>query len=149
VLDVKRSAAKRSYTMLEKEKLGSRCSSCGLCVGDCPAARFSDDFNPRQIVIKAFRGLHGSLIDKDSPIWKCTTCYTCQERCPSGVKPVDVIIELRNSCFKLGRASEQVPRIYEMVRRTGMAGILTDTVIRRREDLGLPPFQKANEAEQG
>lgn len=129
--------------------LGSRCSNCGMCVGDCPAARFSDDFNPRQIVIRAFRGLVESLLDRDSPIWKCTTCYTCHERCPSGVKPVDVIMELRNRCFDSGSIKDQVPKIYEMVRSTGIAGSVTETMIKRRQELGLPPIGMQHQSDEG
>lgn len=130
--------------------IGSNCSNCGMCVGDCPAARFSLDFNPRQIVIKVSRGLDEGLVSQESPIWKCTTCYTCQERCPSGVKPVDVIIDLRNHAFEAGCAKDQVPRIYEMVGSTGRSGVVTETIIRRREDLGLPPISGLKtEAEDG
>lgn len=51
-----------------------------------------------------------------------------------------MIIELRNRAFDLGCSKEQVPRIYEMVRSTGRSGMVTETIARRREDLGLPPI---------
>ncbi len=78
------------------------CFACSICVGDCPAARFSEDFNPRQIFLKVALGIEEGLVGSESPIWKCTTCYTCYERCPAGTKPLDVILALRNLSLDRG-----------------------------------------------
>ena len=37
----------------------SLCFQCGACVGDCPAATYSERFNPRQIMLQAVLGLAG------------------------------------------------------------------------------------------
>jgi len=96
-------------------ELARLCYSCGICVGDCPAARFSEDFNPRQIFLKVCLGLGEELVGADTPIWKCTTCYTCYERCPAGVKPLDVIIALRNLSYSRGTSPDSVASIREGV----------------------------------
>lgn len=114
------------------------CYTCGICVGDCPAARFSDDFNPKQIFLKVGLGIANGLIEQGSPIWKCTTCYTCAERCPAGVKPVEVIIALRNLSFSKGLAPEQVDQVRQAVINLGIVSTMTDTVLKRRQEMGLP-----------
>lgn len=114
------------------------CFACSICVGDCPAARFSDDFNPRQIFLKVALGIEDGLIGRDSPIWKCTTCYTCYERCPAGTKPLDVILALRNLSLARGSCPEAVETVRASVVKKGMASPLTDRVRNLRREMNLP-----------
>ncbi len=121
--------------MLEMARL---CYDCGICVGDCPAARFSDDFNPRQIFLKVCLGVGEGLTGADSPIWKCTTCYTCFERCPAGVKPLDVILALRNLSFEKGACPEGVRTVRASVLAHGTVGAITQRVLGLRRRMNLP-----------
>jgi len=130
-------------------ELARLCYSCGICVGDCPAARFSEDFNPRQIFLKVCLGIGEDLVGEASPIWKCTTCYTCYERCPAGVKPLDVIIALRNLSFREGNSPETVGKIRQSVLAKGVAGALTQRAIDLREKMGLPRTEPGDEKELG
>ena len=118
--------------------LARLCYTCGICVGDCPAARFSDDFNPRQIFLKVCLGIEEGLVGEASPIWKCTTCYTCYERCPAGVKPLDVILALRNRSFRGGGAPESVNAVRESVLAGGMVGTPTKRIKDLRDRMNLP-----------
>jgi heterodisulfide reductase subunit C len=118
--------------------LARLCYSCGICVGDCPAARFSDDFNPRHIFLKVCLGIEEGLVGRTSPIWKCTTCYTCYERCPAGVKPLDVILALRNSSYRRDSFPEALGAIRSSVLSTGMVGTPTQRVRDLREKMNLP-----------
>jgi heterodisulfide reductase subunit C len=129
--------------------LARLCYSCGICVGDCPAARFSDDFNPRQIFLKVCLGIGDDLVGEGSPIWKCTTCYTCYERCPAGVKPLDVIISLRNLSFREGNSPESVGIIRRAVLEKGVAGALTRRAEDLRKRMDLPVTESADEKELG
>lgn len=121
--------------MLEMARL---CYTCGICVGDCPAARFSDDFNPRQIFLKVCLGVEEGLTGEDSPIWKCTTCYTCFERCPAGVKPLDVILALRNLSFRQGNCPEGVRTVRASVLEKGAVGAITQRITDLRKRMNLP-----------
>ena len=118
--------------------LARLCYTCGICVGDCPAARFSDDFNPRQIFLKVCLGIEEGLVGEASPIWKCTTCYTCYERCPAGVKPLDVILALRNRSFKRGAAPAGVKTVRDSVLAGGMVGTPTKRIKDLRNRMNLP-----------
>ncbi len=53
------------------------CYQCGACVAACPAARFSKEFNPRDILLMTLLGEEDKLIREDSIIWQCTNCYSC------------------------------------------------------------------------
>jgi len=137
-----RGQAEGVLEVVAKHGLARLCYACGICVGDCPAARFSDDFNPRQIFLKVSLGVADGLVEADSPIWKCTTCYTCAERCPAGVKPVEVIIALRNISYAKGSAPPQVEQVRQAIASRGIVSGLTDTILKRRKQMGLPDIDE-------
>jgi heterodisulfide reductase subunit B len=121
--------------------LASFCYQCGACVGDCPAATYSDAFNPRELMLKVLYGLGDELLGEDSVLWLCTNCYNCHERCPQEVKPVEVIISLKNMLADRGiypGAAERIIKTFETTGRTTPGGPAVD---RQRERFGLPPLQ--------
>lgn len=117
------------------------CYQCGACVADCPAGFYSERFNPRLIMLKAILGFESELINPESEIWECTNCYTCSERCPQDVRPVDVIIALKNLCIREGKAPALINQIYDTVMATGITTKVSSLVERRRDELGLPPIK--------
>ncbi len=114
------------------------CYQCGACVAQCPAARYSGSFNPRSIMLDALLGREDTLLGADSPIWLCTNCYSCYERCPQDVRPIEVIVALKNMANDLGAAPVQVASFTENITKTGLSGMVTPAVQRIRETLGLP-----------
>jgi heterodisulfide reductase subunit C2 len=119
------------------------CFQCGACVADCPAHRFMDAFNPRNIMLQALYGLEEDLIGPETLIWNCTNCYNCYERCPQDVHPIEVIIALKNMAREKGVRPQAVDSILERVRKTGQTVLATDLIKRRREELNLPEFKPA------
>jgi len=117
------------------------CYQCGACVGDCPSTRYNPDFNPRQIMLEVLYGLSAELICEDSIVWKCTNCYTCYERCPQRVKPVEVIIALKNLMAERGIFPQGMEEIIESVRQTGRSLKVTSLSDRIRQELGLEPIK--------
>ncbi|MGD9877189.1 (Fe-S)-binding protein [Desulfococcus sp.] len=67
------------------------CFQCGLCDTVCPWNRVRD-FSIRKIIRQATFGLN-EIEGED--IWRCTTCGRCPQRCPRGVKQIEVGISLR------------------------------------------------------
>lgn len=118
------------------------CYQCGACVADCPAGNYSERFNPRLILLKAILGFEDELVSPDSEIWDCTNCYTCSERCPQDVRPVDVIIALKNLCVREGKAPPVIGNIYNAVLATGITTKISSLVERRRQEFGLPPLKE-------
>ncbi len=120
--------------------LASYCYQCGACVGDCPATTYGIGFNPREIMLKVLYGLGEELLGKDSVLWRCTNCYNCHERCPQDVKPVEVIISLKNMLADRGIFPGQVEKIIGTFEQTGRTVPMSAAVDRQREKFGLPPM---------
>ena len=116
------------------------CYQCGACVPVCPSARYAPGFNPRVIVLAALVGMEDHLIRPDSPIWLCTNCYSCYERCPQDVRPIEVIIALKNMAVKEGKAPEEITKYSESIAKTGLSALLASSVNARRKQLGLDEF---------
>ena len=118
------------------------CYQCGSCVAVCPAARYFEDFNPRDILLRTLMGEEEELIGPDTVIWKCTNCYSCYERCPQDVRPVEVIIALKNYCQQQGLAPGQIDKFSEAVAKTGRSVMVTGAVNRKRKELGLEEIKE-------
>ncbi len=119
------------------------CYQCGACVGDCPSTRYVPEFNPREIMLKVLYGFAEELVGPASPVWYCTNCYNCYERCPQNVKPVEIIIAIKNLMARRGIYPEkaQVGDLVEMVLETGRTAPVTAMTKKLREELGLPPLE--------
>lgn len=115
----------------------SQCFQCSACVADCPAARRSARFNPREIMLKVLLGLPETLVCENSEVWDCTTCYTCKERCPQGVHPIEVITALKNRIAAEGLLPEKVAAAVEGIKKTDRVIQKSDAISRRRSELGL------------
>ncbi|MFH1842973.1 MAG: 4Fe-4S dicluster domain-containing protein [bacterium] len=125
----------------------SYCYQCGACVGDCPSARFSENFNPRNIMLNVLYGMREEVIATTSPVWECSNCFTCFDRCPQDVKPIEVIIALKNLMARQGVKPQGIDRLVEGLLKTGRSALVTSATHRRREELGLPPLGEVDPAE--
>jgi heterodisulfide reductase subunit C len=123
------------------------CYQCGACVGDCPTARFSEEFNPRNIMLSVLYGLEDELIGPDSPIWLCSNCFTCCDRCPQDVKPIEVIIALKNLMADRGLSPERAEQAVAGLLKTGRSALVTTATHRRRAELGLPELSEVDVAQ--
>jgi heterodisulfide reductase subunit C len=120
--------------------LANFCYQCGACTGDCPAAMYTGEFNPREIMLKVLYGLGDELICEDSVLWLCTNCYNCHERCPQEVKPVEVIISLKNMLADRGICPDTATRIIKTFEETGRTVPLSPAIDKRRAEFGLKPL---------
>jgi heterodisulfide reductase subunit C len=128
---------------LAKKIEGNRvgfCYQCGACVGECPAATYGSKFNPREIMLKVLYGLGEELLVENSILWECTNCYNCHERCPQEVRPVEVIISLKNMLADRGIYPDAVEQVIEMFESTGRTTPVSPAVNRLRERFGLEPL---------
>ncbi|MEM4525310.1 MAG: CoB--CoM heterodisulfide reductase subunit C [Methanothermobacter sp.] len=111
------------------------CFQCGTCTGSCPSGRRTP-YKVRQIIRKANMGLKDQLLS-DPALWMCTTCYSCQERCPRKVKIVDVIKLIRNEAAKAGYMSPVHKAVGSFVIKTGHGVPIDDTTKQLRDAVGL------------
>ena len=121
--------------------LANFCYQCGACVGDCPACTYSNGvFNPREIMLMVLYGLGDELIRADSILWDCTNCYNCHERCPQQVKPVEVIISMKNLLADRGFAPPAAEKVIKTFRECGRTVPPNPAIDKQRARFGLPPL---------
>lgn len=111
------------------------CMQCGRCSGSCPSGRRTA-FRTRQIYREVVLGFREKVLSSDE-LWYCTTCYTCQERCPRGVKTTEIIRILRNIAAKEGYMSKSHKMAAGQVFKTGHAVAINEEIQNVREELGL------------
>jgi heterodisulfide reductase subunit C len=124
------------------EKL-MRCFQCGTCTSDCPIAKFSDTYRPRQIIRMTQLGLKERVLNSDT-LWLCASCFTCTDRCPQGVEVASVIRVLRNLAAEKGYIPQVFKEQASNILETGYAYKIPDLRIKKRESLGLPPLPMGN-----
>jgi Fe-S oxidoreductase len=93
------------------------CYQCGKCDVVCPWNRVRD-FSIRKIIRQAAFGL--TEIEGED-IWRCTTCGTCPQECPRGVKQIELGVSLR----RMATNYEVFPASVRSL-RTVRAGIRTE-----------------------
>lgn len=120
-----------------------RCFQCGTCTSDCPVAKFSDTYRPRQIIRMAQFGLKDKVLNSDT-LWLCAACFTCTDRCPQDVEVASVIRVLRNLAAEKGCFPQVFKEEASSILDTGYAYRIPELRIKKRESLGLPPLSKGN-----
>ena len=116
------------------------CFQCGTCTGGCPSGRRTP-YRVRQLVRKCLMGLKDEVIADDA-LWMCTTCYTCQERCPREIKIVEIVKMARNVAAQNGFMAPAHKATGSFVIKTGHGVPINDATkeLRKRVGLGeLPP----------
>jgi len=111
------------------------CFQCGTCTGACPSGRRTP-YRIRQIVRKSVMGFKDEVISDDS-LWMCTTCYECQERCPRGIKIVDIVKIARNYAAKAGYMAPAHKAVGSFVLKTGHGVPINDATMELRKRVGL------------
>ena len=91
------------------------CTECGRCTSVCPASLTGKKLSPRAIVMKTRDRLEevGENLNKNKGIfvpdnkellndyisteelWACTSCNACVEACPIEIKPLSIIMDMR------------------------------------------------------
>ncbi len=124
------------------EKL-MRCFQCGTCTSDCPIAKFSDTYRPRQIIRMTQLGLKDRVLKSDT-LWLCASCFTCTDRCPQDVEVASVIRVLRNLAAEQGHIPQVFKEQCASILESGYAYKIPELRIKKRETSGLPPLPKGN-----
>ena len=124
------------------EKL-MRCYQCGTCTSDCPIAKFSDTYRPRQIIRMTQLGLKDRVLKSDT-LWLCASCFTCTDRCPQDVEVASVIRVLRNLAAEQGHIPQVFKEQCASILESGYAYKIPELRMKKRETSGLPPLPKGN-----
>ena len=92
----------------ETQSKVSMCMQCGMCTGGCPEAGITP-FNIRLLVRK--QQLQRDI--EESIPWYCSSCGMCTLTCPRGVKPSEMIIELRSAHVEEGKIPISIQKALE------------------------------------
>jgi heterodisulfide reductase subunit C len=136
---------KYEISMMHGAEKVMRCFQCGTCTSDCPVARFSDNYRPRQIIRMAQLGLRDRVLNSDT-LWLCAACFTCTDRCPQDVEVASVIRVLRNLAAEKGIVPQVFKEEASSILESGYAYRIPELRLKKRETLGLPPLPKGNPA---
>jgi heterodisulfide reductase subunit C/nitrate reductase gamma subunit len=101
---------------LSRNKTFSYCFVCQNCTTVCPVVASYEHpqkelgMLPHQIMCSLGLGLT-EMCSKSAMIWKCTTCYQCQEHCPQDVRIVDLFYRLKHAAVRNTDADREPERI--------------------------------------
>ena len=124
------------------------CIQCGRCTASCPAA-LPAPLRAREVIRAVSDGDLTVVTDRDD-IWHCTTCFSCQERCPKGVAITQAILWLRAEAVRRGLYPASHTTALEEIARSGNTFPLDDEVraVRGRLSLPLDPPDCAHDEEE-
>ncbi len=122
----------------EKIKL---CFACGICTASCPVREIDERYNPRKIIRMIILGMKKRVLENDF-IWFCSSCYSCTERCPQGVRFTDVMNALKNLAVKEGYIPSPFVQQIEILKNLGRLYEIDDFDNNKRSTLGLPKIPK-------
>jgi len=74
------------------------CIQCGTCSSSCPMSVYMDH-PPRKIIAMIKNGFKDEAL-RSFTIWLCSSCYTCQVRCPAEIKITDVMYALKRQAIE-------------------------------------------------
>jgi heterodisulfide reductase subunit C len=85
----------------------------------------------------ALYGMKEEILES-SFIWLCSSCYTCQERCPQGVRITDFMTLLKNTAVKEGHEPSGIKAQMGLTKGQGRIYPLDDFDNKKRKKAGLP-----------
>jgi heterodisulfide reductase subunit C len=115
------------------------CFTCLTCAASCPVAQVDSRFNPIRVIRMALLGLKEDVLGSDT-LWLCSSCYTCQERCPNDVSITDFLTLLKNMAIEEGHAPQGIRAQEDLVRTHGRIYPLDDFDNKKRQKIDLPPL---------
>lgn len=131
-----------------KEKSGcdeiDQCIQCGTCSSSCPLSVYMD-FTPRKIIAFIKNGFKEEALKSFTP-WLCSSCYSCQVRCPAEIKITDVMYALKRkaieeevypSRFSIPVLDKEMHKILTHNGRSSDVWLMLKLYLKTRNPLGL------------
>jgi heterodisulfide reductase subunit C len=121
-----------------------RCIQCGTCSSSCPMSVYMD-YPPRKIIALIKNGFKEEAL-RSFTIWLCSSCYTCQVRCPANIKITDVMYALKRKAIeeKIYPGRFAIPvlaqEMYKIIARNGRNSelwLVLNMYLKSKNPLGL------------
>lgn len=113
------------------------CFQCGTCSSVCPVGYIDSSFNPKRIMKMVLLNMKDELLESDF-IWLCSSCYSCSERCPQGVKIPYVINALQRMASAKGYAHLNYKAGIDLLDQHGRIVEVNKFINKTREKFGMP-----------
>lgn len=123
------------------------CFQCQTCTSGCPVFKALPDFKPSMVAQQLARDGTVPYIGDLPAYWICAGCYSCETKCPQDVDLAHVFFKLKNWAID---HSGPVPKgiIDEAnMMKTGLTVPVAQSIMSRREKLGLPQMPTADTEE--
>jgi len=114
-----------------------KCFACGTCTAGCPIREVDNRYNPRRIIRMVLLGMKDEVLTSDF-VYLCANCYTCQERCPQGVRISEIMRVLKNMAVEQGYVHPSFKMQIEALKKYGRLYEIEEFDNKRRERAGLP-----------
>jgi len=102
-----------------------KCIKCGRCSASCPAAG-EMDFMPHKFT----SGEINELLSSET-LWKCMSCFCCNERCPKDVKPANLIEAARQIVLRPKNSEGLTPETVQNLLEENMPAQLIVSAYRK------------------
>jgi heterodisulfide reductase subunit C len=120
------------------------CIQCGTCSSSCPMSVYMD-YPPRKIMAMVRNGFKDEALHSFT-IWLCSSCYTCQVRCPAKIKITDVMYALKRLAiqehvyprrFSIPVLDREMSRIIASNGRNSELWLILNLYLKSRKPLAL------------
>jgi len=121
-----------------------QCIQCGTCGSSCPMSIYMD-YPPRKIVSMVKNGFKDEALQSFT-IWLCSSCYTCQVRCPAKIKITDIMYALKRmaiqekvypSRFSIPVLDKEMSKMIASNGRNSELWVVLKLYLKSRKPLGL------------
>jgi heterodisulfide reductase subunit C len=119
-----------------------RCFACGTCTASCPVREVTERYNPRRIIHMALLGLREPVLSSDF-VWLCSTCFSCQERCPQDVRITELMHAIKNIAVREGHIHPSFRLQVALLLNHGRLYDITSLENERRQEQGLPAIAES------
>ena len=121
-----------------------KCFQCNTCVSGCPVFKIYPDFKPANIARQLFQNESVPMYRDKPAFWLCSSCLTCEAKCPQDVDIAHIFVKLKNwSVDKKQFVPTGIVKEAETMKIGVTAGI-SQSILNRRKELGLPDLPKSN-----
>lgn len=123
------------------------CFACGTCTATCPVREIEESYNPRKIIRMILLGMREEVLSSEF-IWLCSTCHSCEERCPQGVSFAEIITAVKNIAAREGKLHPSYHTQLQLLSKFGRLYELEEFDNKKRVKMGLESL-KTKESEVG
>ena len=120
------------------------CLACGTCAAGCPIHKEYSEYNPMKMVRMIKFGMKKDILSSRY-IWYCTTCRTCEHRCPQKVNFFSILNVIKNMSAREGFAAPQWVKHTKQLLKTGIVIPTEESWVKKREELSLRPLKGKGE----